>query len=127
MVVSTITSFVSKIILEVSNNFSSMGASETIIFDIALILIICAIFAFLARILKQPLIPAYVLAGLLIGPLFLGFVKNTELVYAFSEIGIAFLLFTAGLEISFKKIKEANLVIIFLFANQVALSFSFII
>ena len=58
--------------------------------------------------LRQPLIPAYVLAGLTIGPLVLGFVKNLNLIYAFSEIGIAFLLFTAGLEISFKKIKEQN-------------------
>ncbi len=91
------------------NHLSNISGPESIIFDIAIILIVSAVFALIARLLKQPLIPAYVLAGLVIGPLFAGFVKNTELIYAFSEIGIAFLLFTAGLEISFRKIKEANL------------------
>lgn len=93
----------------VVNHLTHLPASQSIIFDIAVILIISAFFAFIARILKQPLIPAYVLTGLVIGPLVLGLVGNMDLIYAFSEIGIAFLLFTAGLEISFQKIKEANL------------------
>ena len=104
-----ITGFVTNAFSDFAARISEMPANETIIFDIAIILIISAIFAFLARVLRQPLIPAYVLAGLLIGPVVLGFVQNIELIYAFSEIGIAFLLFTAGLEISFKKIKQANL------------------
>jgi len=59
-----------------------------------------------------------------IGPLVLGLVRNVSLVYAFSEIGIAFLLFFAGLEISFKKIKEANLKkIVFIGILQIALIF----
>jgi Kef-type K+ transport system membrane component KefB len=107
--VSIMTGFVTKGISGIVDQISHLPMSEAIIFDIAVILIICAVFAFIARMLRQPLIPAYVLAGLIIGPLVLGFVKNTELILAFSEIGIAFLLFTAGLEISFRKIKEANL------------------
>ena len=55
------------------------------------------------------IIPAYVLTGLVIGPLVFGFIANLDLINAFSQIGIAFLLFTAGLEISFNKIKEAGL------------------
>ncbi len=94
---------------DVVGHFTNMPVKETVIFDIAFILIISAVFAFLARILRQPLIPAYVITGLLIGPLFWGFVKNSQIVYAFSEIGIAFLLFSAGLEISFKKIREVGL------------------
>jgi Kef-type K+ transport system membrane component KefB len=78
-------------------------------FDIAIMIIIAAVFAFIARLFKQPLIPAYVITGILIGPLVLGFIKDAELIYTFSEIGIAFLLFAAGLEISLKKIKEANI------------------
>ena len=109
MVMTTITGYATGFISQIGSHFASMPATEAIIFDIAIILIISAIFAFLARILRQPLIPAYVLAGLIIGPLILGFVRNLDLIYAFSEIGIAFLLFTAGLEISFKKIKEVGL------------------
>ncbi|MBU1008407.1 cation:proton antiporter [Candidatus Dependentiae bacterium] len=94
---------------DIGGKISHLPPAETIIFDIALILILCAVFAFIAKVLRQPLIPAYVLAGLIIGPLVLGFADNMEMILAFSEIGIAFLLFTAGLEIAFSKIKEANL------------------
>ena len=105
----SITGFVTSSVASVGNHVSTLSAVETIIFDIAIILILAAIFAFIAKILKQPLILGYVLAGLVIGPLVLGFVENSELIHAFSEIGIALLLFVTGLEISFRKIKEANL------------------
>ena len=104
-----ITGYAIEVMNGIGNHISHLPASEAIIFDIALILIVSAILAFIAKMLRQPLIPAYVLTGLIIGPLILGLVSNLDLIYAFSEIGIAFLLFTAGLEISFKKIKEAGL------------------
>lgn len=104
-----VTGYAAHVVENVVHHIGALPASEVIIFDIALILILCAAFAFVARILRQPLIPAYVLAGVVIGPLVFGFVKNIDLINAFSEIGIAFLLFTAGLEISFRKIREANL------------------
>jgi len=105
-------------------SISHLQPAEVIILDIAVILIISAVLAFIARVLKQPLIPAYVLTGLIVGPLFLGFVDNVDLITAFSEIGIAFLLFIAGLEISFKKIKEANLAkILFVGITQVTIIF----
>lgn len=103
-------------------------AHEMIIFQLAVILIIAILFAFIARILKQPLIPAYVIAGLAIGPLFLGIIKNTDIILALANIGIAFLLFISGLEISFKKIKEANWKkIIFIGLIQIALVFFFVL
>ena len=104
-----VTGFVIEVMNGIGGRVSALPASEAIIFDIALILIVAAVLAFIAKVLRQPLIPAYVIAGLIIGPLVFGFVKNLDLVYAFSEIGIAFLLFGAGLEISFRKIKEAGL------------------
>ena len=93
----------------ISNNISELPPSEAVIFGIASILLISAIFAFIARILRQPLIPAYVIAGLFAGPLFLGLITSKDIIHAFLEIGIVFLLFIAGLEISIKKIREANL------------------
>jgi len=64
---------------------------------------------------EATLILAYVVTGAIIGPLVLGIVRDVSLIRAFSEIGIAFLLFSAGLEISFRSIKEANLSKIILF------------
>ena len=94
---------------EISNHISELPESEAIIFGVASILLMSAIFAFIARILKQPLIPAYIAAGLIAGPLFLGLITSKGIISAFLEIGIVFLLFIAGLEISIKKIREANL------------------
>jgi Kef-type K+ transport system membrane component KefB len=77
-----------------------------VVFEIGIIIVIATFLAFLVRLFKQPFIPAYIITGILIGPLFLGLIKNPELINALSEIGVAFLIFTAGLEIKFSKLKE---------------------
>lgn len=113
------------IIIGLINNIPKQ---ETIIFNIAIIIILSFIFSFIAKSLKQPLIPFYVLAGIIIGPLALGLIKNTELITILGEIGIAFLLFISGLEISIKKIKEANWKkIFFIGIFQVLLVFLFVL
>src|SRR3989344_5313497 len=78
-----------------------------IFFDIGLVIIVATLFAFIARFFKQPLIPAYILTGLIIGP-FLGLITNTEIITTLSEIGIAFLLFIVGLEIDFRKLANVG-------------------
>ncbi len=80
-----------------------------IFFQIGTIIIIATAFAYLAKLLKQPLIPAYVLAGILIGPVF-GLITNTEAITTLSEIGIAFLLFIVGLEIDLRKLKDVGMI-----------------
>ena len=80
-----------------------------IFFEISLIIIIATIFAFLANRIKQPLIPAYIITGLLIGPLY-GLITNKELIRTLSEIGIAFLLFMVGIELDLRKLKDVSLV-----------------
>lgn len=119
-----ITGLVTSAVESIRNHFAYLNSTESIIFYIALILIISTAFAFIARYLKQPLILAYVVTGAIIGPLVLGLIRDINLINVFSEIGIAFLLFTAGLEISFRKIKEANLSkIIFIGIFQIAIIF----
>ena len=80
-----------------------------IFFEIGSIMIIATIFAYFAKFLKQPLIPAYILTGVLLGPL-LGIITNAEIINNLSEIGIAFLLFIVGLEIDIRKLKHVGLV-----------------
>ena len=80
-----------------------------ILFEISFVIIFATVFAYFARFLKQPLIPAYILAGIIIGPV-LGLISNTEVITTLSEIGIAFLLFIVGLEIDIKKLKHVGLV-----------------
>jgi len=92
----------------IQNFISNIHAEMTTLFEIGVMIIIASILAFLIRLIKQPLIPAYILTGILIGPLFLKLIENQHLIMSLSEIGVAFLIFTAGLEIKFKKLKEVG-------------------
>ncbi len=83
--------------------------TNSVFFEIGIIIIIATVFAFIAKKLKQPLIPAYIVTGLLMGPIY-GLITNKELITTMSEIGIAFLLFIVGLEMNFKKLKDVSLV-----------------
>jgi len=77
--------------------------------DIGLIIIAATLMANIARYLKQPNIPAYVLAGLIIGPLGLRLITNQDVIASLGELGIAFLLFIVGLELELKKLKEVGI------------------
>jgi len=103
---------------------AGIPANLVILFEIGVMLIIAAILAFIVKLFKQPLIPAYILTGILIGPLLFGLIENQELIISLSEIGIAFLIFTAGLEINFKKLKQVGKAASFGGALQVAILFA---
>lgn len=72
-------------------------------------IVVATTFAYFAKLIKQPLIPAYVLTGIVLGPIF-GLITNKETIKMLSEIGITFLLFIVGLEINFKKLRNIGLV-----------------
>lgn len=59
----------------------------------------------LAEQLRQSAILGYLLAGTLVGPNVLGWVKSGENVNIIAELGVALLLFTIGLEFSFRKLR----------------------
>ncbi|MBU0666157.1 MAG: cation:proton antiporter [Nanoarchaeota archaeon] len=79
-----------------------------IFFDIGLIIIFATILGYIGKKLKQPLIPIYILAGLIIGPVGFGIITDTETIRTLAEVGIAFLLFMVGLELEFKKLKDVG-------------------
>lgn len=78
-----------------------------IFFQIGLMFIVSALIALIARLIKQPVIPAYILAGVMIGPV-LGIITNSEVITTLSSIGMAFLLFVVGLELNLSKIKDTG-------------------
>ncbi|MFC1768347.1 cation:proton antiporter [Nanoarchaeota archaeon] len=82
---------------------------EDIFFSIGVMVILATIAAYLGRLFKQPMIPAYIIAGIILGPIF-GIITNSNVIATLSEIGIAFLLFIAGLELDIRKLKEVGLV-----------------
>ncbi len=79
---------------------------ESLIADLALILIVASIVTLIFRKLKQPVVLGYIIAGFLISPNFLylpTIVEQTD-IEVWGEIGVIFLMFGLGLEFSFKKI-----------------------
>ncbi|MDD5253772.1 MAG: cation:proton antiporter [Candidatus Nanoarchaeia archaeon] len=100
-----------------------MVIASDILLELGLIIILATVLAYLAKLIKQPLIPAYILAGVILGPIGLAFVKDVNLIRALSEIGIAFLLFFVGLEINIKKIKSVVGISLFGGLIQVILMF----
>jgi len=81
-----------------------------LISDLGLILVTAAIAVLIFRILKQPLVLGYLVAGFLAGSEFDFFptVKDMNSVKVWAEIGVIFLLFSLGLEFSFKKLMKVG-------------------
>ena len=79
-----------------------------ILYDIGLVVLFSTMLALIAKILKQPVIPAYILSGILLGPQGLAIITNEALIVALSEIGIALLLFTVGMEMDITKLKNVG-------------------
>jgi Kef-type K+ transport system membrane component KefB len=79
-----------------------------ILYDIGLAIVAATALAYVARLLRQPLLLAYIGAGLLIGPPMLGLVHSEETISELSELGLAFLMFIVGLEIDLKKLVSSG-------------------
>lgn len=96
-----------------------------IFFEIGIAIVLAGILGFIAKILKQPLMLAFVLTGIILGPSLFNIVSNQEIIHYFSSMGIAFLLFIVGLDLNLKKIKGLSLYAISLGLSQVFFTFIF--
>ncbi|HEY6142973.1 MAG TPA: cation:proton antiporter [Flavobacterium sp.] len=83
---------------------------EPLISDLGLILMTAGIAVLIFKKLKQPLVLGYLIAGFLAGNHFDFFpsVKEIKSVEVWAEIGVIFLLFSLGLEFSFKKLMKVG-------------------
>ncbi len=96
---------------------------SNLLFQLSILLILATFFAYIARLVRQPLIPAYIITGLVLGPAVLGVVNDNELIKIMSEIGIVFLLFIVGMEMNLKKLKKVGFVTAVAGTVQVLLTF----
>jgi CPA2 family monovalent cation:H+ antiporter-2 len=81
-----------------------------LITDLGLILAAAGVTTLLFKKIRQPLVLGYILAGMLVGPHihFFPTVTDNESVHIWAEIGVIFLLFSLGLEFSFKKLVKVG-------------------
>ncbi len=108
---------------------------EEFLYELSIVLVGAAVLSFIAVLLKQPIIIAYIVCGVVIGPWGLGWIKNAEFIDAASQIGVTLLLFLAGLCLHpqklislFKKTSMptlVNCVVSFVLAFDIALLFRF--
>ena len=83
---------------------------NSLITDLAFILVLGAITTVLFKFLKQPVVLGYIVAGFLASPNFalLPSVTTAENIEFWAQLGIIVLLFSLGLEFSFKKLVNAG-------------------
>ena len=83
-----------------------MAELAPMIQDLALILVMAGIVTIIFKKLKQPLVLGYIMAGFLVSPHmpYTASVADQESVHLWADIGVMFLLFSLGLDFSFKKI-----------------------
>lgn len=83
-----------------------MSELPNLVKDLALILVVAGIVTIVFKRLKQPLVLGYVVAGFLVSPHmpYIMSVADRSNIQTWGDIGVMFLLFSLGLDFSFKKI-----------------------
>jgi CPA2 family monovalent cation:H+ antiporter-2 len=98
--------------------FSNSGslASDFIVQDFAVIMIVAAVMLLITYKLKQPMVIGYIVAGMVIGPYTPPFslIHNIETVNVFAELGIIMLLFVIGTEFPIAKLRSVGRISIIL-------------
>jgi len=78
------------------------------VISIAILLGAALVGGMIAHRLRQPVILGYLVIGVAVGPHALGLVTDLPLIEAAATIGVALLMFTLGLEISFSQLKQVG-------------------
>jgi len=94
-----------------------------IFLEITIIIVLAAFLTSVFRFLKQPAILAYILTGIIIGPLGFLNIRNPDFIQTLAQLGITFLLFTLGLEIRIKDFTSISKVALIVSAVQISFSF----
>jgi Kef-type K+ transport system membrane component KefB/voltage-gated potassium channel Kch len=85
------------------NNYSDLVSS------LGIAILAATVMAFIGHFLRQPVLLAYIAAGIVIGPkIGLGLIKDLNDIETISHFGLILLLFSIGLEIDIKKLKESG-------------------
>jgi CPA2 family monovalent cation:H+ antiporter-2 len=93
--------------------------------DILIVFAIALIVGLIFNRIKVPPLVAFILTGIIVGPYGFSLIQSEEQVTSLAEVGIILLLFTIGLEFSFKDLWKIRLIAMVGGALQVGLSFAF--
>src|ERR1035437_9898667 len=79
--------------------------------DLAVILALAAVVALIFRQIRQPLVLGYIIAGMLVGPKVtsLKIISDLPNVRVWADLGVIFLMFTIGLDFSFRRLARVGI------------------
>jgi Kef-type K+ transport system membrane component KefB len=96
---------------------------QNIFLQISILLGITITIAFLVRLLKQPLLIAYIVAGTIAGPLFLNILNAHYTLYeALAQFGVVLLLFVVGLSLNFNHLRTIGKTVLVVGIAQVCIT-----
>lgn len=80
--------------------------------ELSIVIVVTTLVSLFMRLIRQPLILGYILAGLLVGPSVLDLIHSAETFEAYSHLGIALLLFIIGLGMHVGELKKLGRVVV---------------
>jgi Kef-type K+ transport system membrane component KefB len=87
--------------------------------QVAAILVLAAVLGSLARLLRQPVLVAYIIVGIVVGPAALNLVTAADQIALLAKVGIAILLFLVGLKLDVHLIRSTGKVALLTGVGQV--------
>ena len=81
-----------------------MSETAPIILDLGLVLLLAALFGWIARRVGLPAVVGYLLAGLAVSPFTPGYVADSEQIALLADIGVVILLFEVGIEVDVRQL-----------------------
>ncbi len=102
---------------------------ERLFVELSVLVFLATVAGIALRGLRQPLVLAYIIAGVIAGPIGLNLISSTELIGTLSSFGIALLLFLVGIELDLVKLRAIGRPSVILGIGQVVFTalFGFII
>ena len=94
---------------------------DSVFSELSLVIVVTVAVSIIMRLIKQPLILGYILAGLLVGPSGFDLIHSAELFDSFSEIGIALLLFIIGMGMHIGEFRKLGKVVFLAALNSLLL------
>ncbi|MBP8626317.1 MAG: cation:proton antiporter [Syntrophorhabdales bacterium] len=85
---------------------------EQVFYEIAIILSLAAILGIIVMFLRQPLIVAFLITGVLSGPSWFSLIKSHDQIALLAQIGISLLLFVVGLRLDLRFIRTTGPVVL---------------
>lgn len=83
---------------------------HSLFFELGLVIVSASLVGVISYYLKQPLLLAYIVAGVLIGPMGFGLINDIDTIHVIASVGIMLMLFLVGLEMNPSRLKDLGLV-----------------